>query len=285
MLIFVSHAHADADVVGAFVEMLTTAGAEPGDIYCTSISGHGVALGSAFDSDIHRRLTNARVVVILLSKAYFDSPYCMAELGGAWTLGTSRMRMLPLLLPTASAADVDGPIKQRISRSIRDRRALDEVWSVVSNLRDSPTQSRWGKARGAFLKWVERRYRGREELAKAREALERNVAFAQTLAALRVEKRGGSLSDAGAAGLNARNLPFFLEEEVGRPIRRGELSIEAAFDVFGDEVLLCYESRWLWADEETPRGGRHWRIFNELGAAFLSEGQQRHDRAIGVSSP
>jgi hypothetical protein len=284
MLVFVSHAHADADAVGDFVDMLLTAGAVRGDIYCTSISGLGVALGSAFDRDIHRMLTDAKLVLALLSKAYFTSPYCMTELGGAWALETADKRVLPLLLPTLSAGELHGPIKHRISRSVRDRGALDEMWTVVSSLRPPAEPGRWHKARDAFLELVEKRYRGRDKLAQVRTVLERDVSLTRILAVLRVEELGGKVDGIPAAGRDGRNLPFFFEIEVGKPVRSGEVTIQAAFDAFADDVLLCYESKWLWADEENPRSGRHWRVFNQLADDFLKEKRQRQERALGMIS-
>lgn len=95
--IFLSHAAADKNLVDHFEKLLTKAlGITSDDIFCTSLEGQGVKKGDNFVESIRAQVTGAKAVVALITPAYLDSAFCMAELGAAWALSTHR---LPIVVP------------------------------------------------------------------------------------------------------------------------------------------------------------------------------------------
>jgi hypothetical protein len=213
----------------------------------------------------------------------------MFELGGAWALESTSERLLPFLLPTATTLQLRGPIAQRNCPSIRDPARLDELWNRVSEplpgggmVQPGPAAvSPWFTSRQAFLEEIAARFKGRETLVVARARLDKDPELQRVLAVLMVERRGGSMKD--EAGLKGRDLPLFLEENAARPWNRGEASVAAVYDAFGEEVFLCDDSTWLWADEPSPRSGIHWRLFNRLARTLREEARAREERAAGLA--
>jgi len=95
--LFLSHAAADTHLVEIFETLLAKSmGLTSEEIFCSSLEGQGVPKGASFVEEIRARVSDAEGVVALLTPAYLDSPFCMAELGAAWALKTQR---LPIVVP------------------------------------------------------------------------------------------------------------------------------------------------------------------------------------------
>ena len=95
--LFLSHAAADIQFVEIFETLLAKSmGLTSEEIFCSSLEGQGVPKGASFVEEIRARVSNADGVVALLTPAYLDSPFCMAELGAAWALKRQR---LPIVVP------------------------------------------------------------------------------------------------------------------------------------------------------------------------------------------
>lgn len=271
MSIFVSHAHADAPIVGSFVKMLLKVGVPDGDIYCTSLPRHGVKIGSDFERDIRRKLKDSQIAIALLSDRYYASAYCMFELGGIWASGK---HVFPFLLPTIKVNDLRGPIDKRQCPSIKEADRLDELRKAVLGRASKRGVRSWEKIRAGFLQEVEKRYRGSEYLKGVRTRLNQNGSFQRVLTILKAEREGVVIASK-MSEFKRRDLPGFLEDEVGTPLKERRVSAQAAYDTVGTEVLLCDNSTWLWEGEKPPKSPRHWRVFNDLAAAIRSEAEER----------
>lgn len=96
-LIFLSHAAADVELVEAFETLLTKAlNITSESIFCSSLEGQGVKKGGNFVDDIKGKAIEAKAVVALISPAYMESAFCLAELGAAWVLNAHRF---PIVVP------------------------------------------------------------------------------------------------------------------------------------------------------------------------------------------
>jgi hypothetical protein len=103
--IFLSHAAADAALVEAFETLLCKmTGLASSNVFCSSLEGQGVQKGSNFVDHIKGEVEKADAVVALITPAYLDSAFCMAELGAAWVLGTHRF---PIVVPPVGFAAID----------------------------------------------------------------------------------------------------------------------------------------------------------------------------------
>lgn len=95
--IFLSHAADDIKLVDAFETFLSRMlNITSESIFCSSLEGQGVKKGANFVDAIKGKATEARAVVALLTPAYMESPFCLAELGAAWVLNTHRY---PIIVP------------------------------------------------------------------------------------------------------------------------------------------------------------------------------------------
>lgn len=96
-VIFLSHAVADKVLVEAFEGLLTRAlNITSESIFCSSLEGQGVTKGANFVDAIKLKAAEAKAVVALISPAYMESQFCLAELGAAWVLNT---HCFPVLVP------------------------------------------------------------------------------------------------------------------------------------------------------------------------------------------
>jgi TIR domain len=84
MRIFISHASQDREIVEKLADLLVLgASVSKADIFCTSIAGLGVPNGDQFVNVILDQLNLADLIIAVLSESYFESPFCIAEVGAA----------------------------------------------------------------------------------------------------------------------------------------------------------------------------------------------------------
>jgi hypothetical protein len=95
--IFLSHAAADRALTDDLKRMLQASiGLAPDDFFFSSGVGTGVPTGESFIDYIRQAMRDAQLVVAVITPAYAQSPFCLAELGATWALGPS---FFPLAAP------------------------------------------------------------------------------------------------------------------------------------------------------------------------------------------
>jgi len=107
--IFISHAAADLELVEKFLDLLQLGvGVSRTNIFCSSTKG-AIPNGEFFVNHILSELASADVVFSILSESYFASAFCLAEVGAAQILSSSkRAAFRSLLVPPADFADLKG---------------------------------------------------------------------------------------------------------------------------------------------------------------------------------
>ncbi len=149
--LFISHASADIDLVKPFVQLLESGvGIPPKDIFCTSLKGQGIKPGTNFIDSIRGSLDDATVVLALISENYYNSPFSMCELGGAWLLVKD---FVPVLVPPVGFKDMKAVLSNLQASQINDPPALDELRDKLTarlNIEGSSTP-RWNEKRDEFL--------------------------------------------------------------------------------------------------------------------------------------
>lgn len=84
--IFISHSSQDEELVDQFVYLLNAGmKVELDNIYCTSILGN-VPTGRPFINHIKENINNATLTILLITEAYVESHFCIAEMGASWAL-------------------------------------------------------------------------------------------------------------------------------------------------------------------------------------------------------
>lgn len=101
--IFISHAVADKELVDAFVDFLQTGcGVSHEDIFCSSLEGMTIPEGSSFVQFMEETLRGADFVIMIITPSYYESIFCVCELGATWILQHNNF---PLLVPPLDWSD------------------------------------------------------------------------------------------------------------------------------------------------------------------------------------
>jgi hypothetical protein len=102
--IFVSHAHADKDLVDKLLDTLVVGlGLDRASFTISSLPGLGVPVGQQFIDHLRSNLSTCDGVVLVLTPNFYKSIFSICEMGAAWALGKT---VWPLVVPPLSSADV-----------------------------------------------------------------------------------------------------------------------------------------------------------------------------------
>ena len=104
--IFISHSANDEELVEELVDLLQLGvGVQPTDVFCSSLPGMGIPNGADFVAYIKSQVTGPEVVLLIISPAFLNSPFCQNEVGASWARS---LLISPLLVPPVDYADVKG---------------------------------------------------------------------------------------------------------------------------------------------------------------------------------
>ena len=81
-LIFLSHRSTDKDVADMLKDFLVITGIPNDKIFCSSLPGNDVR--TRISTEVKKRLQESIVNVLILSKDYYESAYCLNEAGIIW---------------------------------------------------------------------------------------------------------------------------------------------------------------------------------------------------------
>ena len=82
--IFISHRSTDKDVADMLKDFLVASGIPNDKIFCSSLPGNDVK--TRISTEVKKRLQESIVNILILSKDYYESAYCLNEAGIAWYL-------------------------------------------------------------------------------------------------------------------------------------------------------------------------------------------------------
>ena len=131
MKLFISHSHEDKALANALITFITNGiGVEHNQIFCSSSPDKGVPLGFNFNDFILKELKDGEVQVIaLITNNYFNSKYCLYELGASWGLTRNT---IPILGPRMKHANMDGFLASTIAVSISKE---EDIHKLVDDLK------------------------------------------------------------------------------------------------------------------------------------------------------
>lgn len=153
--VFISHAVVNKVLADKLVDLLETGvGIPDRDIFCSSLEGMGIPSGRNFVDFIRTQIREPRVVILLLSPQYFDSQFCLCELGAAWVL---THQLIPLLVPPLEISDVKAVLTGVQVLKINDGSALNQMQQdLIDGLSiRGKAFARWEAKRNKFLKSIE----------------------------------------------------------------------------------------------------------------------------------
>lgn len=133
MKLFISHSHEDKYLADALIEFITNGvGVDPSIVFCSSSPGRGVPLGFNFNEYISNELKNEEVhVIALITNNYFNSKYCLYELGASW--GLTR-RIIPVLGLRMKYAIMDGFLASTEAASVSKE---EDIHGLVDYLKEN----------------------------------------------------------------------------------------------------------------------------------------------------
>jgi hypothetical protein len=152
--VFISHAVKDKILVKEIVDLIEDGMGVPEDeIFCSSLKGYGIPSGKNFVTYIKEQLIEPKVVVLVLTPSYFESRFCLSELGAAWI---KSHEIFPILVPPLAYGDVKdvllGTQLAKVDDDIRYNDLLEVLKRTVSFKQKS--QTKWDTKRRAFLKAI-----------------------------------------------------------------------------------------------------------------------------------
>jgi TIR domain len=153
--IFISHATADKELVDALVDLLQTGIGVPHDqIFCTSLEGHGIPEGEDFADFIRDKLQGAGHVIMVITPRYYESAFCLCELGATWIQSGSAF---PLIVPPLGFSDMKAVLSGVQAGLINDASKLD---NLRDRLGSSVPTAKWNAKRDVFLRTFDQRLAG-----------------------------------------------------------------------------------------------------------------------------
>lgn len=127
--IFVSHAERDTALADSLVNLLAVGAFVPKNkIFCSSLEGLGIPAGKDFIDFIKEKLQNPKLVIMLLSPNYYDSIFCLCELGASWALS---LDIFPILIPPLDYNDVKAVLTGVECKVITEKASLCELRDKV----------------------------------------------------------------------------------------------------------------------------------------------------------
>jgi len=150
--VFLSHATADKELVDAFVDLLQTGVGVPHDrIFCTSLEGLGIPEGEDFADFIREKLRGAGHVIMVITPSYYESAFCLCELGATWIQSGNAF---PLVVPPLDYSDMKAVLGGVQGGIISDPAKLD---NLRDRLAGGVATARWNMKRDRFLRDFEQR--------------------------------------------------------------------------------------------------------------------------------
>ncbi len=96
--VFISHRSIDASIADMIKDFLVGTGIPNDKIFCSSLPGNDV--NEKISPEVKQRLKDASVIILILSKDYYESAFCLNEAGVAWYLDD--VVSIPIGLPEIS---------------------------------------------------------------------------------------------------------------------------------------------------------------------------------------
>ncbi|MCD4712081.1 MAG: TIR domain-containing protein [Clostridiales bacterium] len=158
--IFISHAILNKDLADILVDLFETGiGVDDSQIFCSSLEGMNIPSGVDFVQFIKSQIEKPKIVVMLLTKEYFNSPFCLCELGASWAMSH---KMIPLLVPPLDYKDAKAVLLGKQLLKINDKDHLNQMTDEVIKILNIKGKkvARWESQRRKFLKGLKSYLKG-----------------------------------------------------------------------------------------------------------------------------
>lgn len=152
--VFISHAVKDKALAREIVDLIEDGiGVPENEIFCSSLDGYGIPSGKNFVTFIQTQMLEPKIVVLILTPAYFESKFCVSELGAAWIKSHA---LFPILVPPLQHSDIKDVLLGTQVANIDDDIKYNELReALISTIKFTPkSQTKWDTKRRSFLKTI-----------------------------------------------------------------------------------------------------------------------------------
>lgn len=152
--IFISHSVKDKKLADKIVDLIETGvGIPSGDVFCSSLEGLGIPSGVNFVDFIKGQIQNPKTILLLITPNYYESVFCLCELGASWALSHNT---IPIIVEPLEYKDIKNVLTGIQVRKISDKSDLNEIQSeLINTLRiKGHSFARWEAKRDEFLEVI-----------------------------------------------------------------------------------------------------------------------------------
>jgi len=131
--IFISHRTTDKEFAEIFVNFLISIGVPFNSIFCSSLPGNDVKeqISKEVNSAIKKSVCN----IVLLSKEYYESAYCLNECGIIWYLNSMNIPVIPIGLRDVTFENMLGFLDRNyILRRLNNSDDLDQIYDTLQKI-------------------------------------------------------------------------------------------------------------------------------------------------------
>lgn len=128
--IFISHSVKDTEIGNKFLDFIESLGFDKSNIFYSSKFHNGVELGKSFPDVVKQSFKESDLIVFLLTPNFYESPYCLNEMGAAWI--SDDKEIVPILLGELSFNDMKGFIDSRTKTFSPKYSEAQELFSFFS---------------------------------------------------------------------------------------------------------------------------------------------------------
>ena len=154
--IFISHASKDVKYVEEVIELLRLMGLNQEQIFCSSVVGYGIPLGTNFLSELKKQISEEVLVLFVFTPNFYASAVCMAELGACWALSKDH---IPIIVPPFRFSDINSVLPHTQGLEIDDSLKINQLLKAVTQRFNLPTQDvagDWDRSRDRIINRLKR---------------------------------------------------------------------------------------------------------------------------------
>ena len=149
--IFISHSAKDKKIADKIVDLIETGVGIPSrDVFCSSLEGLGIPSGANFVDFIKGQIQTPKTVLLLITPNYYESAFCLCELGASWALSHNT---IPIIVDPLEYKDIKNVLTSIQLRKITDKNDLNEIQTeLIESLQiKGHSFARWENKRDEFL--------------------------------------------------------------------------------------------------------------------------------------
>ncbi len=127
--IFISHQSSEGEVAEMVRDFLVSTGIPNDQVFCTSVAGNDVK--ERISHEVKEQLQESILIILILSRNYYNSAYCLNEAGIAWYLYPD-VKSIAICLPEIDEKNMSGFFNSdNIIRRLSSATDISAIYDIV----------------------------------------------------------------------------------------------------------------------------------------------------------